>query len=177
MKLFDKVKSLFSKKQGDGNHRSRVLKYAGFVMLGIGNVVAVTMATIAWFGLSNKQSKIAMVSGDLDVEINTVTAYKYVYPYYKNSTEFIDYDSEGVVKKYILEDHTLEFDGDDIDDISITSDNATITLGTKAAGTSTTNQNNAAYNNIYIPAEEPPATYAPEFRYYLIGRRESVAIG
>ena len=159
MKLAEKMKSLAPKLS------SRKGKIIGFSMLIAGSVGAVTMTTLAWFNLTAKESKIKMVTGDLDVEINKVSAYKYVYPYYKNSTEFIDYDAPGVVKKYVLEDHTLTYGETDVDDINITSDNATVTLGTRTSGTSTTTLNDASSTNVYIP----DASYVPSFHYYLIG--------
>lgn len=173
MKPFDKIKGLFSKIRNKANGHSRVVKFVSFGLLAIGNVAAITIATVAWFSLSTRESKIAMVSGDLDVKINTVTAYKYVYPYYKNSTEFVDYDSDGVVKKYILEDHVMKYNGTNIDNISITSDDATVALGTKTGGTTstyyTTNPAEASASKVCIPTTTPPAIYVPEFRYYLIG--------
>ena len=165
MKAFDKIKHIFSKKQNDNQPRSRRGRIVGLGLLIIGNATAVSIATLSWFNMDVRKSKIEMVSGDLGVEINKVTAYKYVYPYYKNSTEFIDYDAEGTVKKFILEDHTLNFNNQDIDDISISNDNATVTLGTKETGTSTTSSASASASNVYIPA----ANYVPEFRYYLLG--------
>ena len=173
MKLFDKVKGLFSDKQGEKSRGVRVAKYACFGLLAIGNVTAITIATVAWFSLNDKESRIAMVSGDLDVEINKVTAYKYIYPYYKGTTEFVDYDSAGVVKQYIIEDHVMKYDNQDIDEISITSDDATVTLGTKVGGSSstyhTTDPAEASASKVCIPATVAPAIYEPEFRYYLIG--------
>ena len=168
MKMFNKNKNVSLNKQSGGNNARRYLKYVGLGLLAFVNIFSVTMATIAWFSLNNSDSKIDMVSGDLDIEIKKVTAYKYVYPYYKNSTEFIDYDSPGIIKQYILEDHSLVFDGDNVDDIPIASDNATVVLGTKAAGAYTTNQNQASATNVCIP-ESSPSYYIPEFRYYLIG--------
>lgn len=165
MKVFDKIKHIFSKKQNGGQTRSNRGRIVGLFILVIGNATAISIATLAWFNMDSRKSKIDMVSGDLDVEINTVTAYKYVYPYYKNSTEFIDYDSEGIVKKFVLEDHTLEYDSTDVDNITISSDDATIELGTKETGTSTTTAASATSTNIYIPT----ANYVPEFRYYLVG--------
>ncbi len=161
MKLMEKMKSLAPKLS------SRKGKIIGFSMLIAGSVGAVTMTTLAWFNLTAKESKIKMVTGDLDVEINKVSAYKYVYPYYKNSTEFIDYDAPGVVKKYVLEDHTLTFDGDDIDDITISSDDATVTLGAKSIRNpnSTTDSSEASSTRILIPN----ASYVPECRDYLVG--------
>ena len=164
MKFLEKIKGMFIKKD-EQNARRFNFKLLGFIALGIGNVVAITITTVAWFALNDKESKIQMVSGDLDVEINKVTAYKYVYPYYKNSTEFIDYDSPGTVKKYALEDHTISYDEHNVDEITISSDKATITLGTKFVGTSTTTSENASPLNVYLPT----SPYVPEFRYYLIG--------
>lgn len=167
MKLFEKIKSLTPKLN------SRKGKIIGFSMLILGSVVAATMTTLAWFNLTAKESKIQMVSGDLDVEVRKVSAYKYVYPYYKGSTEFVDYDAAGVVKKYVLEDHVLEYNNTDVDDIRITSDDATVTLGESYGGTTgtyyTNVQSEATSNKVYIPPVEAPAVYKPEFRYYLIG--------
>lgn len=161
MRLFNKIKSLAPKLS------TRKGKIIGFSMLILGSVAAATMTTLAWFNMSSKESKIKMVSGDLNVEVRKVSAYKYVYPYYKNSTEFVDYDAEGVVKKYVLEDHVLSFGNQNVDDITFSSDDATIALGTKAINNpnTTTNLNEASSNRIYIPS----ASYAPEFRYYLVG--------
>ena len=168
MKLLGKIKNLFSKKQKAS--LSSNAKIVISVMFVIGNLGALTIATMAWFNIDNGESKIAMVSGDLDVEINKVTAYKYVYPYYKNSTEFINYDTDGVVKKYVLEDHVSTFDDVDYDDIEITSDNATINLNTRAVGTVTTNPALATPTNVCIPTPGPnESVYRPDFRYYLIG--------
>ena len=97
MKFIEKIKGMFIKKNEQNESRFN-FKLLGFIALGIGNVVAITITTVAWFTLNTKESKIQMVSGDLGVEIEKVTAYKYVYPYYKNSNEFIDYDSPGTVK-------------------------------------------------------------------------------
>ena len=154
MKFLEKVKGLLNNKVG---------KIIGFVILGVGNVVAITVTTLAWFAISEKESKIQMVSGDLGVEIQKVTAYKYVYPYYKNSIEFIDYDGAGQVKPYVIEDHTLEYDGEDVDDIAISHDNAVITLGSATAGTYSSDINTThTASNIYFVDEA-------DFRYYLVG--------
>ena len=48
------------------------------------------------------------VAGDLDVEIKKFSAYKYVFPYHNNSADFIDYDSVGQVKSYVIEDTAIE---------------------------------------------------------------------
>ena len=166
MKFFEKIKGIFKSNEA-GSNKAKIGKLAAFVLLSVGNVVTISIATVAWFALGNKESNINMVTGDLDVEIKTVSAYKYVYPYYQNSTEFIDYDSPGTIKKYILEDHTLSFDGTPVDEINITSDDATIALGTRFMGTSTTSAENASALKVCIPSS--PSPYVPDFRYYLIG--------
>ena len=164
MSLLGKIKSLAPKL---GSKKGKLI---GFILLCVGSASAVAVTTLAWFNLSTKESKIKMVSGDLNVEIRKVSAYKYVYPYYKNSTEFIDYDAAGVVKKYVLEDHILEFDSTNVDDIPINSDDATITLGEKVRRSFTTDSNDASSLNVCVPTPVAPATmYVPEFHYYLIG--------
>lgn len=166
MKLSDKMKSIASKLT------SRKGKIIGFAVLIFGSVVATSMTTLAWFNLSTKESTIQMVTGDINVEIRRICAYKYVYPFYKGSNEFVDYANtdEAVVKKFVLEDHVLEFGEDRVDDIEITSDDATISLGTKERGAFTTDISSATHSNVCVPAATLPATiYEPEFRYYLIG--------
>ena len=162
MKFFEKIKGMFIKKN-EQNEKRFNFKLLGFILLGIGNVTAITITTVAWFALSDKESKIQMVSGDLGVEIQKVTAYKYVYPYYKNSIEFIDYDGIGTVKPYVIEDHTLEYDDQNVDDIPIRHDDAVITLGAATSGTYSSNINEAhSASNIYFSNDD-------DFRYYLIG--------
>ena len=162
MKLVDKLKSFAPKLT------SRKGKIVGLVALIIGSVAAVTVTTLAWFNLAAKESTIEMVSGDLNVQIEKVSAYKYVYPYFKGSTEFINYgQNNGTVKKYVLEDHNLLINGNPVNEKSdITSDNATITLGAKTDGhyvptfpldPSSLSATNIHYEDIDI------------FRYYLIG--------
>lgn len=171
MKVLEKFKNLFSNKHGNSKPRLRGTKIIGLILIAVGNVSTIMVGTIAWFNLNSKDSVIDMVSGDLNIDVRKVTAYKYVYPHYKNSTEFVDYDSEGIVKQFVLEDHTLVYDETNVDDIAITSDDATITLGSSYGGSTsfTTNQAEATYNNVCIPATVQPEVYIPEFRYYLVG--------
>ena len=165
MKKLEKFKNLISEKA-----HSRSFRILALILVTVVNVTTIMVGTIAWFSSASRSSVIDMVSGDLDIEVKKVTAYKYVYPYYQNSTEFIDYDSDGVVKHFTLEDHTLIYEGVDVDDISITSDDATIALGTKYGGPTsyTTDPAQATSNNVCIP-DATPNIYIPEFRYYLIG--------
>ena len=162
--MANKVREFFSGKNSK-------LKVVAFAFVAVANLLAVAVGTLAWFNLSSRDSKIDIVSGDLDIEVNKITAYKYVYPYYKNSTEFVDYDSDGVVKKFVLADNSLTYEDTDIEDIAITNDDATITLGTRTGGpdAKTTDIAEAGPNNICIPTVTPPSTYQPEFHYYLVG--------
>ena len=160
-------KETMKKLKGILSNKRTNIKVITLTLVAFANLTAVTLGTFAWFNLSARDSLIDIVSGDLDIEINKVTAYKYVYPYYTNSTEFIDYDSEGTIKKFVLEDHTLEYDSTSVEDIEITSDDATISLGTKWGNvdTKTTSPESASSRNICIPT----GAYVPEFRYYLVG--------
>ena len=153
-------KKLLSKKRMN-------IKVIALSLVAFANLSAIAIGTMAWFNLSGNDSLIDIVSGDLDIEVKKVTAYKYVYPYYKKSTEFIDYDSEGTVKQFVLEDNTLTYGTDNVKDIAITSDDATVVLGTKYgdATAHTSDVSEASSNNVYVPN----ASYVPEFRYYLIG--------
>lgn len=75
----------------------------------LGNLFALSSATFAWFALSTQTaSTMQTVAGDLDVEIKKFSAYKYVFPYHNNSADFIDYDSVGQVKSYVIEDTAIE---------------------------------------------------------------------
>lgn len=77
--------------------------------LAIFNVFALSSATFAWFYVANNEgSKVNTFSGDLDVEIEKVSAYKYVYPYHNNSADFVNYDGVGQVKSYVVEDNSIE---------------------------------------------------------------------
>ena len=162
MKFFEKMTSVFKNEAGH-TEKSRIFKIVGLIALGFGSVSAMVTATIAWFNMGSKDSKIKMVSGDLGVEIQKVTAYKYVYPYYKNSTEFIDYDGQGTIKPYVIEDHTIEYDSQKIDDIAFGHDDAVVTLGEATLGTYSTDASAAhSSSNIYFSNDS-------DFRYYLIG--------
>ena len=167
MKSLEKLKSFFIKQHADGKVSFNIGKIVGLVLIAVSNLSAVTLGTLAWFNMSTRDSRVDIVSGDLNVEVKKISAYKYVYPYYKSSTEFIDYDSDGTVKKYVLEDNTLVYNEQSVKDISISADDATIALGTKYGGTGykTTTIEDANSNMVYIPT----ANYAPEFCYYLIG--------
>ena len=84
-------------------------RFIALLSLALGSVLALSSATIAWFGMaSNEGASIATFSGSLDVSIRKISAYKYVYPYHNNSVEFIDYEGTGHVKSYVVEDASIE---------------------------------------------------------------------
>jgi hypothetical protein len=92
----------------DKTQSRRNKKVVALIALTIGNVLTLSSITFAWFVASTKSaSKIKTFSGDMDVQIQKVEALKYVYPYYNNSAEFIDYGGEGVVKSYVVEDISI----------------------------------------------------------------------
>lgn len=162
MKFFKKKEGTTENQAGQ-TMKSRLLRIGGLVALGVGSISAMVTATIAWFNIGSKDSKIKMISGDLGVEIQKVTAYKYIYPYYKNSAEFIDYDGVGTVKPYVIEDHTIEYNSQKIDDIAFGHDDATITLGTATPGTYSTDINAThTSSNIYFSNDT-------DLRYFLVG--------
>ena len=123
--------------------------------LAIGNLFALSSITVAWFvANANTKSSIQTFSGDLDVTIEQVSAYKYVYPYHNNSADFIDYDSEGVVKSYTVKDSTIEVP----DNLS---DTITIPL-TVNSGQTCNGVGDASATNIDFERSQ-------DFKYYIIG--------
>ena len=125
----------------------------------IGNAFALSAASFAWFCLTaNSSSTIQTFSGDLDVSINKVSALKYVYPYHRNSTEFVDYDSQGTVKSYVVQDSTVDISGN-------LSNKVVIELGINQ--TATTYATSASDAN--IGATKVHYENSQDFNYYLIG--------
>lgn len=171
MKVWEKIKGVFGKKKegNASNSKSHHLKFICMISLLVVNIAVVVVSTIAWFGVTNDEAKIQMVSGDVNVKIRKVSAYKYVYPFYPGSAEFIDYNTDGIIKKYTIEDHTIEYNSQNIDDITINSNSPTvIPLGTQNRSYSTISSpsasdfNGFSATNINCPASSP-------FSYYLLG--------
>lgn len=157
MKLIEKFKNIFSKKGEATGIVNR--KLIGIFGLALGNLVSVFAISIAWFGMasSSADSNVNMVTGDLNVKINKVTAYKYVYPFYRNSTTYVDYDATGSIKRYIIENNV------DYSDVAPLVDDATITLGPKVSGTiSTDGAGILSQTRIHYPRYD-------DFRYYIVG--------
>lgn len=148
--------------------KRKVRLYATLASLTIAVIATLSVASYAWFAMFTAGSNLATVTGDLNVNINKVTAYKYVYPYYQNSTEFIDYGSTGTVKGYVVEDSSVESPADPVN-------TATITFATNTpadpedpltndliTGTYTTSANSNASNKVMYNTVET-------FRYFLFG--------
>ena len=167
MSVVDKIKNLIVKMGTKG-------KIIGLTVLAVGNIASVVSISVAWFTLGGGGANIDMVSGDLNVEIRKVTAYKQTYPYYANSTEFIDYDANPTLKSYVVEDNSLTYPESDTvvnDDDFTWNGTATISLGTAT----TNNYVSGAYNSLTAQQKEnlgPTNIHYPgnaDFRYYLVG--------
>ena len=141
----------------NGNSRKRKTTIA-VLTITLGNAFALCAGTFAWFCVSaNSSSTIDAFSGDLGVVIEKVTAYKYVFPYHKNSTEFINYDGQGAVKSYVVEDSSVDITGN-------LSDTVTIALGTNANQPYATSASDAS-----ISATKLHYDHSQEFKYYILG--------
>ena len=95
---------IFGKKNNNGQHRRINRKVLIFASLAFVNVVAVSSVSLAWFITMTSETRMAAFSGDLDVDIEKITAYKYVYPFYGKSVDIVDYSSQPTLKGYVLED-------------------------------------------------------------------------
>ena len=153
MKLLEKIKLGFSNIATSGSRKRRSIILLSLLVFT--NVMAVVAVSLAWFRLDGQQSVIDIVTGDINVEINKITAYKYVYPYYLNSTEYINYSATGTIKSYVLE--AIEYK-----DEEITSTVATIPINSTTSGTCNSTGTNSSATNIYYSNNE-------NFRYYLVG--------
>jgi|GEM_PF-1176528 len=88
--------------------QSRSKKAGLLAVLALVNTFAISAVSVAWFITVSKKTDFRAFSGDLNVNVDKVTAYKYVYPYYEKSTEFIDYEASPKLKGYTIEDRELE---------------------------------------------------------------------
>ncbi len=149
------LRSSNNNKTSEPNTNRTKKKTIGMIAVSIGNLAAITAGTFAWFVVYSRSTGIELASGDLNVEVNKISAYKYVYPFYDNSTEFVDYNATGTVTKYVLQDT-------DYDEYTTTSTTCTITLGSSAGTISTDSAATHSETSIYYGD-------TPNFRYYLIG--------
>ena len=134
-------------------------KRLGFVIMMIvtfASLFAFSAGTFTWFLIQTQDSTLSAVSGELGVVVNKIVAYKYVYPFFTNSTEFIDYDATGTVKGYVVEDASLE----------ATSSSYSVTASfplTQASGSYLRgDQDEPAYNKIEYEESQ-------DFMYYIVG--------
>ncbi len=152
MGILDKLKNL--------SGRAKIIAVTSLV---IANLATATAGAYAWFSAMAQTSNISTVSGDLNVSIEKVTAYKYVYPYYSNSAEFIDYDSPGQVLSFVLEDKDVEdYVKESLSaDRAVFEDDVVFTLGENVAGTYVTS-GTGTRQSILRPEGN-------DFYYYLVG--------
>lgn len=100
---------MFGKKKADiagqeGKQKTNDRKIFAFTMFTIANIFAVSAGTFAWFYAATHNSEMSTVSGDMNVTVQKVEAYKYIYPFFKNSTTMVDYYGEGDVKRFVIQD-------------------------------------------------------------------------
>ena len=149
------LRSSNNNKTSEPNTNRTKKKTIGMIAVSIGNLAAITAGTFAWFVVYSRSTGIELASGDLNVEVNKISAYKYVYPFYDKSTEFVDYNATGTVTKYVLQDTNY-------DEYTTTSTTCTITLGSSAGRVSTNSAETHSQTSIYYGD-------TTNFRYYLIG--------
>ena len=149
------LRSSNNNKTSEPNTNRTKKKTIGMIAVSIGNLAAITAGTFAWFVVYSRSTGIELASGDLNVEVNKISAYKYVYPFYDKSTEFVDYNATGTVTKYVLQDTNY-------DEYTTTSKTCTITLGSSAGSVSTNSAETHSQTSIYYGD-------TTNFRYYLIG--------
>lgn len=124
----------------------------------IGNLFALSAATFAWFAISSQTaSTIQTFAGDMDISIDKITAYKYVYPYHRNSNQFVDYDGVGKVKGYVVDDASITLEG-------TLSNTVTIALSTNASQAYATSESDANIGPTKVHYET-----SQDFKYYLLG--------
>lgn len=136
-------------------------KPLGMMVMTLISLSSVSLATAAWFMVSTRNNTLQAVSGDMNINIQKISAYKYVYPYYQNSTELIDYgldgtEDVGTVKKYVIEDSSMT---------SASGPNTTaVTFDTPEVSESSFSTTNEGISKDKIYADERTS-----FRYYLVG--------
>lgn len=62
------------------------------------------IASFAWFMTVSPTTPLETISGSMDISINKVSAYRYVYPYFNSSDTYIDYTQPGKVKEVVMKD-------------------------------------------------------------------------
>ena len=141
--------------------RSQRLKFIILMATTMANLFGLTVGSFAWFLEASKESKISAVTGDMDVQIEKVTAYKYIYPYIPRSTEFIDYKADPTLKGYVIQDSSVEFGG-------VAATTTTITLGSNVP-TEPAQSDPIGPRNVQWASEL-------DFRYYIVGDSTFTAV-
>ncbi len=65
-------------------------------------------ATFAWFLIPKPNLSLDTVSGDMSISLERLSAYRYVYPFYKDSNSYIDYSEDangkdkGKLKEFVI---------------------------------------------------------------------------
>ena len=171
MSFLSKIKDILNKKTADGSKKIGIGKIIGLSAILIGNLGSIAAISIAWFSLaSSGNSQLSMVTGDLDVNIKKVTAYKYIYPFYEGSSDFINYNATPAqckVQSYVLEDHDLMYGETKVDTIleNAVSNTATINID---ESTTFGYINHHGESETYSQTDLQVPT-GNRFRYYLVG--------
>ncbi len=81
--------------------------------MSIFTLVATMCATFAWFMIPKPNASLDTISGDMSITVDKLSAYRYVYPYYKDSNSYIDYSidpttkkDKGQLKQFVITDTT-----------------------------------------------------------------------
>lgn len=83
----------------------------GFTIL---TLLTTMCATFAWFLVPKPNVSLDTVSGDMSISLEKLSAYRYVYPFYKDSNSYIDYsldlngNDKGKLKQFIIKNTDTE---------------------------------------------------------------------
>ncbi len=89
------------------NNKKMVLA-TGFTIF---TLLTTMCATFAWFLVPKPNVSLDTVSGDMSISLKKLSAYRYVYPFYKDSNSYIDYSvdssgkDKGKLKKFVIKDN------------------------------------------------------------------------
>lgn len=130
-------------------------KVLALASLALVNVLAVGAVSVAWFITMSGDKDITAFSGDLNVKLDKITAYKQVYPFYGKSTTLVDYGATPTLKSYVIEDSTVTGAGNaDLTEITIS--------GTTTGSYVTTWASDVGSTKVHLPASSG-------FKYFLVG--------
>lgn len=98
--------NIVSAKQKTDTRKKRI-KFAILISTTFASLFGLAAGSFAWFLAETNNSRISAVSGDLGVNIEKVTAYKMVYPYYPSTIDLVDYEKDPTLKGYVVEDKDM----------------------------------------------------------------------